>query len=801
MPLTININIQLFLATLKNIFFKGSEAMFIDITESNFNNTKENWENNAIKTYDIPLGTEDCCISGNDAIITLRLPHEDALYTDYASIMYWIQGDDGSVREESRAGLSVPSSCRMSVPIDDDDVSALFTSTVSGSTKGLAELRIHCDNTQALEALIAAPKAITYLRPMWYTGYGVDNALNPDILTPDNTVVMEDMRDALECSSLLEGRGQILNGKKYLFTFDENVYTWDYPYNDGTEVVGLPLSPSYYEIIPKDGTEDLTGGTNSGNSSLYFKDKLVYSTNGCVYVKMKRMNFSLGDSIGYAPDEIEDVLNGTVSEYFEDTDIFRSIFNLFETDEMININLRRNGLYLISGTLSFKKSNICIVGHGSQIRAWNPSCDGDGYYVLVGNSGISGVKNIELCDLTLQGLMRYENGAIVNAKEQCVSFNKMLFPTNMTFYEVNIDGFETGVHISNAMTYRDTPLNIRFIDCNVSRTKFGYNFKICKQVLVSGGSVDNSLSTDKMHHCVYVSTGSNYITVENCELKNSTGAAIHQMGGDKSTKMEHNHYHHLVIKNCFDGIVFGGYTLDSSAKHIRGEDIGNFLYLGNCGDVVVRDYVANQLESATITVGTGSEAHSFTNTDHYTLFTINNCVDALVEDSWFGDVPFSGDFSSCPGFVGTEKIKNMVSPEDYEDGWVEDNCAVANVLFRNCRFSHKSNKYSDIKTNSKSYQCFKFVFDKCAFSVYREAFIGEAVYIFNTSDYKQSRYVLRDCRAYYFVQNYDASESLGDGYFFYRKGGSLSFEGTYNISTSFDVPVGKNSQNVNNSFA
>ncbi len=158
--------------------------MFIDITESNFNNTKENWENNAIKTYDVPLGTEDCRISGNDAIITLRLPHEDALYTDYASIMYWIQGDDGSAREESRAGFSVPSSCRMSVPIDDDDVSTQFTSTVSGSTKGLAELRVHCDNAQALEALIAAPKAVTYLRPMWYIGYGVDNALNPDRLHP-----------------------------------------------------------------------------------------------------------------------------------------------------------------------------------------------------------------------------------------------------------------------------------------------------------------------------------------------------------------------------------------------------------------------------------------------------------------------------------------------------------------------------------------------------------------------------------------------------------------------------------------
>lgn len=776
--------------------------MFIDITERNFNTTKEIWENNGIKTYDIPLSAVDCRVEGNDAIITLRLPHEDALYTDYASIMYWIQGDDGSEREESRAGLSVPSSCTMSVPVGDDDVRSQFTSIVSGTTKGLAELRIHCENVQALAGLIAAPKAVTYLRPMWYTGYGEDNALNPDRLTPDNTVVMEDMRDALENSSLLEGRGQILNGKRYLFTFDEDEYYWNYIYREGeepnVETFNIPMSPSFYEIIQKDGTENFTEDPNA-TGALRYDGKFIYTTSGCIYVKMKRMNYFHGEEVGYSSDEIEDVLNGNVTEYFDSTEALRGIINFFDTDEMININLRRNGLYLVSGTLSFEKSNICIIGHGSQIRVWNPILSNDGYYVLIGYSGRSGVKNVEICDLTFQGLMKYENGAIANAKEQCISFGKMLFPTNMTFYEVNIDGFETGVHISNE-TYSDKPLDIRFIDCNVSRTMFGYNFKASKQVLVSGGSVDNSLSTDKRHHCVYVSTGSSYITVENCVLKNSTGGAIHQMDANKSSKMEHNRYRNLTINNCFDGIVLGGYSLDSLAEHIRGENIGNFLYLGNCGDVVVRDYVANQLESATITVGAGSEAHSFTNIYHYTLFTINSCVDALVEDSWFGDVPFSGDFSSCPGFVGTEKIKKMVSQEDYEDGWVEDNCAVANVVFRNCRFSQKSNQYSDIKTNSQSYQCFKLVFDKCEFSVYREAFIGQAVYIFNSSNYKQSTYVLRDCKAYYFVQNYDAPELLHSGFFFNRKGGSLSIEGTYDMVTSFDA-AGKKSQNVNDDLA
>lgn len=773
--------------------------MFIDITESNFNTTKEIWENNGIKTYDVPISAADCRVEGNDAIITLRLPHDDALYTDYASIMYWIQGDDGSEREESRAGLSVPSSCTMSVPVGDDDVRSQFTSIVSGTTKGLAELRIHCENVQALAGLIAAPKAVTYLRPMWYTGYGVDNALNPDRLTPDNTVVMEDMRDALECSSLLEDRGQILNGKKYLFTFDENVYTWDYPYNDGTEVVGIPLSPSYYEIIVKDGTEDFTGGQYSGSGPYYYKDKFIYSTGGCAYYKMKRMNYFIGESIGYGPDEIEDVLNGNVFEYLDDTEAFENIFNAFNTDEMINLNLRHNGLYLVSGTLFLNQSNICVIGHGSQIRVWDPTLNINGEYVLIGNSGLGGVKNVEFCDLTFQGLMRYENvddkGTIVNPKEQCVSFNKMLFPTNMTFYEVNIDGFETGVHISNE-TYSDKPLNIRFIDCNVSRTMFGYNFKSCKQVLVSGGSVDNSLSIDKMHHCVYVSAGSNYITVENCLLKNSTGGAIHQMDADKLTKMEHNSYRDLTINNCFDGIVIVGYSLDIIVEHIRGENIGNFIYLANCGDVTIKDYKATQLPSATIHIGTGAETHDFRHTDHYKLFHIDHCVDALIEDSVFGtdDVSFSEN-QECPKFMVVSNISTPLDASNYEKGWVEDNCAIANVIFRNCKFSHKSNNYSEIRPYSKSYQSLNFVFDKCEFSAYRETFISAAVYIFNSSDCKPSKYVLKDCKAYYSIENDFAKEDLFKGYFFNRKDGSLSIEGTYDIVTSFDVPLGLKSYN------
>lgn len=778
--------------------------MILDITEENFNETKEIWENNGIKTYDISLSTADCRVEGNDAIITLRLPHEDALYTDYASIMYWIQGDDGSEREESRAGLSVPSSCTMSVPIGDDDVSSQITSIVSGTAKGLAELRIHCDNAQVLAALIAAPKSVTYLRPMWYTGYGNGNALNPDRLTPDNTVVMEDMRDALECDSMLEGRGQVLNGKKYLFTFErptnkpkdvpnDRVFNW-------VNADGISLSPSYYEIIQKDGTENFTEEPNA-TGALRYDGKFIYTISGCIYVKMKRMNYHLDDEIGYSIDQMDDIHNGVISPT-DCTDDLRQVINRFNTDEMININLSRNGLYPVRKTLYFNKPNICIIGHGSQIMAWNPKVNNQGEYVLVGGSTKSDVKvkNVEICDLTFQGLTKYENGAIVNAQEQCISFGKMLFPTNMTFYEVNIDGFETGVHISNE-AYSNEPLDIRFIDCNVSRTMFGYNFKACKQVLVSGGSVDNSLSIEKRHHCVYVSKGSNCITVENCVLKNSTGGAIHQMDADKSSKMENNRYRNLTINNCFDGIVIVGYSLDIEVEHIRGEKIGNFIYLHNCGGVVIKDYKATQLPSATIHIGTGTEAHDFRHTDHYKLFHIDYCVDALIENSEFGidDVSFSEN-QECPRFMVVSNISTPLDASNYEKGWVEDNCAIANVIFRNCKFSHKSNNYSEIRPYSKSYQRLNFVFDKCEFSVYRETFIKIAVYIFNSSRCKQSKYVLKDCKAYYSIENDFAKEDLFKGYFFKRKDGSLSIEGTYDIVTSFDA-AGIKSQNVNDDLA
>lgn len=695
--------------------------------------------------------------------------------------MYWIQGDDGSEREESRAGLSVPSSCTMSVPIDDyNDVRAQFTSIVSGSVKGLAELRIHCESVPALEGLIAAPKAVTYLRPMWYTGYGEDNALNPDRLTPDNTVVMEDMRDALECSSLLEDRGQILNGKKYLFTFDENVYTWDYPYNDGTEVIGVPLSPSYYEIIVKDGTENFTEDPNA-TGALRYDGKFIYTTSGCIYVKMKRMNYFHGEEVGYSSDEIEDVLNGNVTEYFDSTEALRGIINFFDTDEMININLRRNGLYLVSGTLSFEKSNICIIGHGSQIRIWKDigSAPSLKYVVLFGESTSNDVYNVEVCDLNIIGRAVYIDGLDSQHKvfnpDQCMAFTigdcentenvQRTYPINMTFYNVSMDGFACGVHAHLPLFQKDEAILWKFINCELSRTQMGYNVFNTKDFVVSGGKIDTSLSSDKMQHCVYLNYGCSYFVVENCLLQNCTGGAIHQMGDKIGTKNEHNVYRNLTINNCFDGIVIVGYSLDIFVEHIRGENIGNFIYLANCGDVTIKDYKATQLPSATIHIGTGAEAHDFSHAAHYHLFHIDHCVDALSEDSVFGgeNIDFSKN-QDCPEFMTATTIDNPMNPLNYEAGWVEDGFAMANVTFRNCTFSHKNKYYTVLGSKPYSYQKYNLVFDNCEFNVCRPSIINVTVYIPQANPNKRSTFTLKNCRGYYKVENINGS--LFDAYFF-----------------------------------
>lgn len=769
--------------------------MKLDITEQNFNNSKELWRKRGINTFDIPLNSTAFTVNGNDAVCTLSLPHEDLLYSDYSAIMYWIQGDDGTTRPESRAGFCVPSSYEMNIDLEDDtSVSPLVTSTVSGDTKGLAELTIHCENSAALAAIVANPKAITFLRPMWYTGYASENELNPDVLTPENTLVVEEMTDILSMSDPTENDLMFLNGKKYLFTFDDEPFEWEYE----EDVI---LSPSFFEIKQRTGTEDFSNGAIIPGSSIYRCGKSVFSQNSYFYAVMKRMNFSFGDSIGYAPDEIEDVLNGNVFEYFDDTEIINSIINYFDTDEMMNIHLRDNGLYLISNTLKFRKSNICLIGHGSQIRMWSDNTGG--LNVFANSTSAKNIKNIELCDVSIYGRAIYSEGSVLY-QDQGIHFysstsgtlEECIFPRNMTVYNVHMDGFCSGVHMTVTTTYRNIDMNWRFIDCNLSRTVFGYNFLYSKQVLISGSCVDNSLSIEKRNHCVYVDIGSSYITVENCTLKNSTGAAIHQMGGTKDYKMEHNRYYNLVIDNCFDGLVFGGYTLDAKAEHIRGKNIGNFLHLSTCGGVEVKDYIAKQLPTDTITVGSGDEAHSYTNNSHYSLFTINGGVDALIENCVFCNESISNTESVCPRFMDREYIRSVLSAESYENGWVEKECAVANVTFRNCFLSHVANDYVNIGPGENSYHKYRLLFDNCVFSVKRNVFKGETVYVFLSSRKIASEYELRNCTGYYDVLSGNLNDLIDEGYLFHRKSGKLCISENYNIFTSFSASSNKRSQNV-----
>lgn len=768
--------------------------MKLDITELNFNNSKELWRKCGINTFDVPLNSTAFTINGNDAVCTLSLPHEDLLYSDYAAIMYWIQGDDGTTRPESRAGFCVPSSYEMNIDLEDDtSVSPLVTSTVSGDTKGLAELTIHCENSAALAAIVTNPKAITFLRPMWYTGYSSENELNPDVLTPENTLVVEEMTDILSMSDPTENDLMFLNGKKYLFTFDDEPFEWEYE----EDVI---LSPSFFEIKQRTGTEDFSNGAIIPGSSIYRCGKSVFSQNSYFYAVMKRMNFSFSDSIGYAPDEIEDVLNGNVFEYFDDTEIINSIINYFDTDEMMNIHLRDNGLYLISDTLKFRKSNICLIGHGSQIRMWSDSTAG--LNVFANSTSAKNIKNIELCDVSIYGRAVYSEGSVL-FQDQGIHFysstsgtlEECIFPRNMTAYNVHMDGFCSGVHMTVTTTYRNIDMNWRFIDCNLSRTVFGYNFLYSKQVLISGGCVDNSLSIEKRNHCVYIDIGSSYITVENCTLKNSTGAAIHQMGGTKDYKMEHNRYYNLVIDNCFDGLVFGGYTLDAKAEHIRGKNIGNFLHLSTCGGVEVKDYIAKQLPTDTITVGLGDEAHSYTNNSHYSLFTIIGCVDATVEKCVFqSDFDINNNMKT-PLFIASAKITSNFSPSDYENGWVENGFAIANLIFKECKFIHRNTEsekiFNNIGFNKDNTFCWNIIFDCCDFWTFRKRFTKKRLYSIQGNSRKPSTYTFKNCKGYYGLSmtNLDDSYIPLDGFFFYNNGGAVfNISGNFDIDTSFEYP-------------
>ena len=61
--------------------------MVLDVTELNFNSTRAEWRNVGIESVDTPLSAEQFEITGNEAVCTLQLPNEKALYTDYSSLL------------------------------------------------------------------------------------------------------------------------------------------------------------------------------------------------------------------------------------------------------------------------------------------------------------------------------------------------------------------------------------------------------------------------------------------------------------------------------------------------------------------------------------------------------------------------------------------------------------------------------------------------------------------------------------------------------------------------------------------
>lgn len=66
--------------------------MFIDITERNFNTTKEIWENNGIKTYDVSLN-KSCMFSWNFLFDNCEFSNFRRIFSN--KCIYLVQGNDG----------------------------------------------------------------------------------------------------------------------------------------------------------------------------------------------------------------------------------------------------------------------------------------------------------------------------------------------------------------------------------------------------------------------------------------------------------------------------------------------------------------------------------------------------------------------------------------------------------------------------------------------------------------------------------------------------------------------------------
>ncbi len=764
--------------------------MVLDVTELNFNSTRAEWRNVGIESVDTPLSAEQFEITGNEAVCTLQLPNEKALYTDYSSLIFWIHGDDGTTRPESRAGVSVPSSCVMGFDTDDDSYRELLTFILSGEENGTAELRIECENANALAALVSLVKAVTYLKPMWYTGYEAANALNPDIMLPENTVVMENLKMVLEVTSFEQSFFSILRDRKYLFSFDET-----YPLGEQN----FPQHPSVTELRLKSESDEWVGGESIGNG-LYKKGDFVYCSYGILYAVMKRKNYIISDSTtihGYTREEAEEIIAGGV-EYIDSKAGINVFINSVESTSMVNLHLDSDKVYFVNGSLHFEKSNICLVGHNSELRLKSDSTDA---VSIIHQSNSSSIRNIEVCNIKLQGRARLINNNI-NVSDSCVRWytnsSELRFPLNVTFNDVEINGFNYGVHSNPGAPLKGTALDWRFINCTLTRVRTGFMLTNVNGLLFSGGRVDDCLSLSKKDHCFYISEGCSNITVEKSLLENCAGGAIHQKYDNVSSskKIEHTRYRDLTINNCGVGICIGGYGFDARAERITGEKIGRFIQLSYCQNVEIRDYYATGINDMNFALGEGDDYHTV-KVDSYTIiYTTGAVKSAIIENCQFSDQPnFSFDGSMAYRQLhSSHYYKTPAVASDVEPGWIVDGYYSVDIIFKNCVFNLNStvNDNIIIGTPKKHYCVNNLLFDNCSFNTVRTGLVSRSVFYIKGNPNKISVFTFTNSRGKYYIldENYNNSVLI-EGYFFFRNSCNTVIDDNFVLDTNFQKPSSK----------
>lgn len=769
--------------------------MVLDITELNFNSKRAEWANVGIESVDTPLSAEHFEITGNEAVCTLQLPDEKALCTDYSSFIFWIHGDDGSVRPESRAGVSVPSSCVMGFDTDDDYYRELLTFTLSGEENGCAELKIRCENPNALSALVSLTKAITYLKPMWYTGYEAANALNPDIMLPENTVVMEDLKMVLEAKSFDESYFNILRGKKYLFTFDEE-------YILGEQ--NFPQHPSVMEIRVKSESDEWVGGESIG-SGLKKKDDFVYCDSGFLYAVMKRKNYMIPDNLaihGYTQEEAETIAAGGV-EYIDSANGINAFINSVESASMINLHLDPDKVYFVNSSLRFQKSNVCLVGHNSELRLKSDSTDA---VSIIHNSNLPSIQNIEVCNIKLQGRARLINNNI-NVSDSCIRWytqsDALNFPTNLTFNNVEINGFNYGVHSNPGVTLKGTALDWRFINCTLTRVRTGLMLTNVNGLLFSGGRVNACLSLSEKDHCFYISEGCSNITVEKSLLENCAGGAIHQRYDNVSSdkRIEHTRYRDLTINNCGVGICISGYGFDAKAERITGEKIGRFIQLSYCQDVEIRDYYATGINDQNFELGEGDDYHTVKVDSYTVIYTTGAVKSAIIENCQFSDQPnFSFDGSMAyRQFQSSGYYRTPAVASDIEPGWIVDGYYSVDIVFKNCVFNINSsvNINVNIGTPTEHYCVNNLLFDNCSFNAVRTSLVRRSVFYIKGNPNKISVFTFKNCRGKYYIldENYNNSVLI-EGYFLFRNYCNIVIDDDdFVLDTNFQKPSSKKFHN------